>query len=351
MALFSKAKRSRHSLAVLDIDSASVGGALVFTNGTDTPTICYTKRLSIEARDTSGEVSDLLRTLDQLGEYLVTEGGPALRQLSGSGHIDTALISLGTPWQETKIRKEVLMNETPFLFTHSLLHNIVSKDTALKDEHMLVSQSVVATVLNGYSIEDPFGKKATRVELSILSATLDQTVAKSIETRVRSFFHTRRNTLSAYAPIAYRMVRELFPHEKNFLVIDVSLEGTDIAMVKRNVLANVGSLGLGSKSLLPKDTNGSEWLDALSKELARFSSEDTLPRTIFLITSDAARDDLGTLLNSASLKPLWLSDSPLTIIPITPSHLSARVQTRGTAEPDIYLLLLALYAAGEYEGR
>ncbi|MDR3546964.1 MAG: hypothetical protein P4M11_01580 [Candidatus Pacebacteria bacterium] len=363
MALFSK-KSEQASVALLDITSSSVGGALVLVAHGSLPTVYYTHRLPIESHEGEDLTSAMLRALDELAATLIRQGAPILRQETKSGRIERVYVSIGAPWQATSVRTQHVNESKPFTFTHAFLTEITRKSSVVREGYRLSGESVIATMLNGYEVQHPFGKKVTRAELIILSSLIEKNAAESIEEVLRKTYHTHALTLTAFAPLAYMVFRDIFPHEKDFLVLDVSGKATDIAFVKRGLLVDVASLPHGTTELVHKgqspvtgndilpsdrltkemDSSRKEWLDALTSTLREFSTKNALPRTLFLLAEDASREYLKSLLDSPELRSLWLTDEPLAVIPVLPSQFSSFVRSRGEAGGDVYLSLLAMFA-------
>jgi hypothetical protein len=346
MSLFSKKERS--SFALIDISSSSVAGALAHTAVGEQPTLYYTNRFPIERREQEDLTPAMLRTLHSVADDLIQKGAPLLRQETGSGHIDRVITSVGAPWQATKVRVETINALKPFTFTHALLSDTTQKNSAVPDGYIRSGESVIATLLNGYEMTHPFGKKATRVELVLLSSLLEKAVADRIEEMLRKTYHTHALTITAFAPLVYTVFRDVYQHEKDFLVLNVSGESTDCAFVKQAILVNVASTPHGSNELMRTAdaiVHSKEWLAILAATLQEFSAQHALPRTLFLVADQESRDFLKDLVDAPMLRSLWLTDEPLTIIPVIPSHFTAFVKTRGSAEADVYLELLALYAS------
>jgi hypothetical protein len=374
-------KHSRSSVALLSVGSAHVYGAYAYYAPGKLPTICYTVASHIEPREGEELMSALLRTLDDAGTMLVERGAPVLRREIGNGRADSVLVSIGGSWQDTKVHTETINPGKPFVFTKKLLGEVVASSTHIPEDRVSFGETVVATILNGYEISDPYGKKANRAEVVIMSSTLDRKVTEEIRKRVRRLYHTHEIDITAFAPVTYAVLRDLYPHEKDFLVLDVGSEATDLTFVKHGLLADVGTLPLGRNQLLSAtraaermtveeevgtikrtselpgyinhDRNvrfsaraeeaRDKWLRGLADLLKKFAEQHPLPRTLFLITDPGARDFLKRTLDSDILHALWLSDEPLSILTVSPEHFSGKVRTQGSADADIFLSLLALY--------
>ena len=373
--------KERSSVVLITIGSSSISGAYAHYKQEGLPTIYYSVTEHIEARAGEDQSSAMLRTLDTIGSSLIETGAPSLRRETGSGSVNGVLISVAGPWQETKVRTQTIQPGKPFVFTKAMLSDVIASSSHVSEDRISFGESVIATILNGYEIPHAIGKTASRAEVVILSSTLDKMVTEEIRKRVRRLYHTHTITFTAFAPVAYSVLRGLYPHEKDFLVLDVGADGTDLAFVKGGLLVDVGTLPLGMNKLLSAtraaermtieeevgamqrtsmlpgyvnpdrnarfsiraDAARDEWLTGLTNLLKEFAEFHALPRTLFLLAEPHARDYLKRTLDSQILHALWLSDEPLCIISVLPEQFTSRVRAQGEGDMNIFLSILALY--------
>ena len=206
----------------------------------------------------------------------------------------------------------------------------------------------------------------------MLSSSLEKEAARQIEASLRKAFHTGDIELTAFAPASYTVFRDLYPHQKDFVLLDVSGSGTDVTVVKRGMLIETHTVAygthdleraarkagqrahLGADQMLDPSANKAfaeeaeaierVWLNELKEILSVFSGKRALPRTLFLLANAGAREYLKRSLEGSELKSLWLSDEPPSVIAVAPANLATKVTTRGLGEGDLYLAVLALYA-------
>ncbi len=348
MALFSKKEKT--SCALFDIDSSSVGGALAYAEGGAPPTICYTVRKVIQPKEHEESADAMCRTLEEVSAELIQKGAPILRQETGSGNSENILVSIGAPWQKSLIRVDVVSEKKPFVFTKAILADALRRSPYLPKGYLKSNESVVATLLNGYETSEPFGKKVGRADMIILTSFLDANVSSRVEQILRKTYHTHALTLTGFAPIAYSVFRDVYPHEKDFLVVEISGEATNIIFVKHGLLVNVANVQYGLNQLIMtakmvgNDAEAEKmWLSKIAETLGAFAANHALPRTLFLLVEPGSLDYLRSLIDSPSLRSLWLTDDPLRVVSVVPQHFANVVKVRGEAEGDVFLQLLALY--------
>ncbi len=376
-------KKETFSRVLLTIDSSHVSGAYVRYQEKKLPAIIFAVSHPIRPRAEEEAASAMLRAVDTVGSDLIEKGAPALRRETGSGRVDDVLISVAGPWQETRVRSETVQPGAPFTFTRKMLGEVLAGNTGLPPNRISFGDTVIATILNGYPTAKPLGKTAKRAEIVILSSTLDRAMTDQVRARMRKLYHTHTISFTAFAPVTYRVLRDLYPHEKDFLMLTVASEGTGITFVKGGLLVDVGMLPLGISSLLSatrdaerltvEEENGlasslgnqpgyvnpdrnarfsvradaarDEWLKGLADLLKGFAERHALPRTLFVLADPAARSYLSRALDSSILHALWLSDEPLSIITLQPSQFSSQIAVRTDADTDTPILMLALYGA------
>ncbi len=352
MGFFGKLFNTRNeTIALIDIGTRSVGaGFAVYSAGK--PTLICSERVPIEPHQGESLPFAMLRSLQEASGLLVRRGTGMLRQAAGSGSIDHVLVSLASPWAETSIRIDRIDEQKPFVFTRSLMEGVVAKTSAVKDAPSGFEEAVIATILNGYETHKPFGKSVKRADIVVLSTSIDPGVSEGITSVLRAAFHAPKPSFIAFAPLAYTIFRDVYPHEREFLIIDVSGAATDLAFVKQNLLMAVTSAPFGVSHLphiekdaiqVPGTATPNQWLTGIVDTLKMFSRGNPLPRTLFLLADDDVREQLRKYLDEPTVRALWLSDEPLTIIPVVPGHFAPFVGSGPQTSPDAFLMMLSLF--------
>ena len=329
-------KTYKESVVFIDISAGSVAGAYVRYVENETPSVLYTRRLSIEIHEGEPHEQAMLRALKTLGDQLIKEGAPALARATGSGKSDTVLVSVDAPWQETSIRTEFLEQKVPFIFTRSLVAEALKRTHVPVPGKLLADESIIGTILNGYETRNPYGKKVHRAAIIILTSLIDERIAGGIAATLRSLYHTKRILLIVGSSLRYQAMRSAFPHERNMLIIDAMGPSTSIALVRKNLF-------VASAEVLESDSDSHAWVGEVVNTFADIAKTFPLPRMIFLLAQESRTASLQETLKSANLGSLWLSDNPPKIVTILVSHIIGLVRQVATTPPDLALLLMTLY--------
>lgn len=344
--LFRREERAE-SVALVDIGADSVAGAYARYTPGELPALLYTRRLPIEAREGEQKERAMFRALGVLGKALIREGAPALARAVGTGKVGEILVSFDAPWQTTSVRTEHLEQETPFVFTRGLVDALLEKTGTQKAQgDLLADESIIGTILNGYETRAPYGKKAHRADVIVLTSNIDESVAQRVIAALRGMYHTRHITPIAAGSLRYQAMRKAFPHERDALILDALGPLTSIALVRRNLLVALAEVS-GAHTDNPRASNSRA--EQIANELAELAKRYPLPRTIFLLARESDAVFLRKDLVAANFGRLWLSNSPPQIVLVLPSAVIPLVRQVSAASPDLPLLLMALYRRRAFE--
>ncbi len=338
MSLFRNPFRrvSAEAVVLIDIGTSSVAGAYARYTEQEPPVLLYTRRVPIEIRGEEPHEHAMLRALTILGDILIREGAPVLARATGNGSADVVLVSIDAPWEEISIRTEHFERKIDFVFTKSLVAKALAKQNATLPEKLLVDESIIGTILNGYETARPYGKKVHRASAIILTSFIEKKIAKSILSVLQRLYHTKHILSIAGSSLRYQAMRAAFPHERNALILDATGSLTSIMLVRKGLLV---AISLVKNS----DTDDQTWIRKVADECAEIARNYPLPRTIFLLAREPDIASLREKLDAAHLGSLWLSDNPPQIVSILASHIIGSIRHATTTSPDLPLLLMALY--------
>lgn len=337
MALFDAlfGKPESKTVALIDLTPVSVAGAFAHYKEGSTPLLLYTRRLPVTRHRDEAPEDAMLRALTVLGEALVREGGPVALRATGSGSPAEVLVSIDAPWQEVSVRTERIERDRPFTFTDSLVRTVLDRTRTEIVGKKLSNESIIGTTLNGYETRKPYGKKAQRATLIILTSYIDEAVVDTITEQIQGFFHVRNVRSVAACSLRSEAIRGAFPHESDALMLDISSVAISVALIRGGFLAAVTTLA--------RNPHQAAWVPDVLAQFAEFAKQFPLPRTIFLVAPEETVGALKSALSAAALSAFWLSDNPPAIISVLPGHVSGLIHVAAAAVPDLSLMLMALY--------
>ncbi len=333
MNLF-RSKKHAESIVLIDISANSVAGAYAHYPENELPMLLYTRRFPIEVREGEPREQAMVRALQILGATLIREGAPALMRVTGSGFASDIIVSIDAPWQKTSVHIEHIEQKTSFIFTKSLVIKKLEETNVVTPGKILVDESVIGTILNGYETSDPYGKQAHRASIIVLTSLIDEKVAHAILAILQSLYHTKRILPITSSSLRYQAIRKIFPHEHDMLIVDAAVSLTSIALVRKGLL-----MAITETSSRANDS----WMDTVATEFAELAKSYPLPRTILLLAREPDVSFLQQKFSTTNLEKLWLSDNPPRIVPILVSHINGLIRQTNAVLPDLSLFLMILY--------
>ncbi|NVN96988.1 hypothetical protein HXX01_02030 [Candidatus Nomurabacteria bacterium] len=256
MGLFSSKKEKL--VAIFDIGSGSVGGALVQmpADGKSLPIILKSSRTDIVTRkelDFDLFLKDMILAL-----------GFASRSIYESklGAPDEIVCVLASPWYVSEVRLVKINKEHSFTFTKSMIDElakkeIVSLDSLYKAKYgdveslpEVIEHPIMSISLNGYQIDDPLGKKTRSVEMNMVVSLSPKSCLDIIKETISKSFHHTPVSFSSFMMNSYIAVRDRYMNHDSYLLLDIGGEVTDISIISKGVLKDSLSFPYGRKSLL-----------------------------------------------------------------------------------------------------
>jgi hypothetical protein len=348
MGLFGSKKES--SAIVIDIGSSSIGGACVLFKKGEPPLVAYTARVRSHSPEDPQSAASMAEALHGLVETLGAKGIPALHRAGGS-HPEQIVVAVGTPWQDTLVETETIAPGKPFVFTKALLRTALEKRKNPGEGKVYLQKELIATLLNGYAISRPDGKRAERAEVIILSSTIETELMNHVR-KAAQRFSGNNVLLLPFQSLAYEVLRAQYPHDREFILMRVSAEATSMLFGSRGLIIESAQVPIGLDALSPTyagqekpETAGAEqaWVAATTECFKNFATHYALPRLLFLVAEEESLHPLSRLLDTPEVHRLWLSDEPLRIIPVISHLLSSLIDHRGEGAPDVVLDLITLY--------
>ncbi len=269
--MFSLFKKSEEEIAVIfDIGSGSIGVSLVQFSMHNVPVTLYTHRApltflpSVESKRLLDSMLALLKTVSQ---HLHKEGLVQIHHsFFGQYVIKDVFCVFSSPWYTSKTKVLKTEKDKPFLVTKGYIDELILTEekafreaiksneeaSAFGTDTRFLEKKIIHTKLNGYEIQNPIGKKAKELELTLFSSFISTDILKRIESMLHGTLHFRNIQFYSYALASWSAVQSMFPDTSKFLFLDVSGEMTDISLTNKGVLTETISFQSGRNILLRK---------------------------------------------------------------------------------------------------
>jgi len=252
--LFSSKKEK--IVAIFDIGSGSVGGALVRIpdNKKNLPTIIKTTRTDIVDRkemDFNLFLNDMILALGFTSRDLYE---------SKLGAPDEIVCVLASPWYISETRLIKMAKEHSFNFTTKVVDELLEKEiNSLKSVYQnkyeevegapeVIEHPIVGVSLNGYHVDDPLGKKTRSIEMNMVISLSPKICLDKIREIVSKSFHHTPISFSSFMVASYISVRDRYMNHDSYLLLDIGGEVTDVGIVSNGVLKDSLSFPYGRKT-------------------------------------------------------------------------------------------------------
>jgi hypothetical protein len=323
---------------VFDIRDVSVSLAAARFETDKKPEIILCQNFELKHQDFQNHkeyLSSMLRTLDRA----ILSVRKSLVKTGNREKIGKYYFFIGSPWVVSQSKTIKIIKDKPFEISDSVLEKIIIgeefsiekdiEEETQKPNWKVLEQRIIQSKLNGYKVDDIFGKKTSNLAIELfvsfipyeikdkLKSYMEERIGKNIKR------HNNSCTLSSYS-----FFRDLYSNKNDFIYIDIGKLITDVYVVRDDIIFGVASMPFGeeniiqtslSKTNLSRDifmshisvgqdkkfeleshNNGEDllksgfdiWEDNLKNTLPKICTEMNIPNNMFIITNSIISDML-----------------------------------------------------------
>lgn len=401
--MFSLKNQNKESLfIVLDIGSASVGGAIVsVSDNNQIPKIIYDNRVSVAYKNNKDDPYFSLAMFLALKNVVTNIEQDGIRKLHESKtqkdvkDINKIFCVFSPLWYMSTVETFKFNKEEPFTVSDKFISDILKKADEkflesvqenkfnTKNKNLkLIEKDIVQVSLNGYRTEKPYGKKANTADITLFMSAVSEEIFEKTKEILEKTFNIDDMSFHTFTLSSFSTVRDIFNTEKNFLLMDIEGETTNILLAREGTMIKEDSFPFGKNILLKKvakDLNTSseeahsllrlsleekntdieykklnliikkvreEWLSFFRKILLDFSEGLFLPKTIFLtVDSDIGKWFIDTI-KSDEFSMHTIAEEPFTVVELNSRILSeySTSETNKNSASDPFLTINAIFA-------
>ena len=384
--IFTSEKKEK-LIAIFDIGSGSVGGAIVKVplSGNGVPIILKTTRTDIKFHDNL----DFNSFLKDMNTALGMSANSLMEMKIGAP--EEIHCVLASPWYLSETRVVKMTKEKSFIFTKRLGGELIEKEIAslanlYKEKYgsidsapQMIEQNTMSVTLNGYPVEDPIGKRCQALEMNMVISLAPKLCIDKIKETLSKTFHHTEISFSSFTVSTYLAVRDKYVTLDSYLLIDISGEITDVGIVTKGVLKSVLSFPFGkttffkymctkleielrnAKELFRLYSSGSlsdeymkkvtplfesiekSWGEAFSNCVSTLPRTLSLPNTIFLTTDNDIKNWFLDVLRNEEHIQSTSRDHKSTVITLDgPEFLNMCNVNEGTCDPFLMIESIAV---------
>lgn len=385
MGIFSRTPGKGELVALFDVGSSSVAGALVYLRKDNVPHVIFSVREPIALSKNFEFNSFLEATLKSL-EVVALKVGK-----SGLGAPKRLFFTLSSPWYGSESRVIRFEKKDTFTFTSKFADELIEKEVALfraensekyanfHSRMLPVELKNMKTILNGYPSANPINQRAEELEMTIfISMSAEEFMTRVQDVAIRHF-HREEIKFSSFSFVSFAVTRDFFAKESSFLLVDVGGELTDISLVKQEVLASSVSFPKGinfmvreisqfmncssaeARSMLTLFKEGhageeiqkklgplidklkSDWLEGLQVALAGLSHDISVPSLIFVTIEPEFAEFFGSLIKMEQFSQYTLSEAKFEVSFLGTEELHGRAVLEKDTARDPFIILESIY--------
>lgn len=384
MNLFSKPEKKLKLVAVFDLSSSSVGGALFSIRENGGPNIVYTTREPLPlAKDVSFEnfLSGTMLVLDKVANKISTKG---------LGVPEKLFCVLSSPWYSSQVRIISLKKNVPFVFNLKLANELIKKESLLFEEEYVrsvpneskvrpIELKNMRTLLNGYATTNPLDQKASELEMDVFISISPEEVLSKIENVMEKHFHRREIKFSSFALASFTVARDMFIHQDNFSLVDIGGEITEICLIKKDSLRSSVSFPLGYNYFirgvssfmncsldeaktyisLYKDNHASatlekklgpvleklklDWLSKFQEALVFLSNDISVSSTIFMTTNEDLSAFFADTIKGEQFNQYAFTESKFRVVYLGTQMLHGIAEYKRDVKHDSFITIESIY--------
>lgn len=248
--MFEKQRAQKEYAALVDIGSGSVTISIVYSNHKEDKTEVvwtYHERLLLKHADKTRGRRPLLSNLMQCFLSLGSEGLQHLREFDAQAHINLLQVGISAPWSYTVTKTVDLNNDSPILINKILLNEvrqiaeekiqneINENEVASSLDLAVVSRCVTQLRANDYILEDIEQHNATSLSFTLSSVIIQKYLYQAlVEARDKVLPNAQLQITSTMLQL-YFALRDTLPQIREYCLVNVTLEATEIAVVRNGV--------------------------------------------------------------------------------------------------------------------
>ena len=257
MGFLFTSKKKEKLVAIFDIGSGSVGGALVSIplDKKSLPTIIKSIRADIVTRkevDFNLFLKDMILSLNFASKSLYE---------SRLGAPEEIICVLASPWYTSETRLIKMSKESPFTFNKKVVDGLLAKEFSslkilyknkygeVESKPEIIEHPIIGVLLDGHHVDEPLGKKTNSIEINMIVSLTPKICLDKIKDTISKSFHSAPIYFSSFIIASYIAVRDKYVHQDSYLLLDIGGEVTDIGIVTNGILNDSISFPYGKKTL------------------------------------------------------------------------------------------------------
>lgn len=250
---FFKKEKAKTAL-VFDIGTSSVGTFYAdYTK--ELPHLLFQRRKVSYSEDTPSFEKFLSHIL-----WSLTNVATGISDTKSFNHPEKIVCFLPSTVTHSQVRYVHVHTDEPTTITPEFIKEACEAELyhiseAYKKEHqqeedvVFIEHEILNIFLNGYPVDNPYGKKSSKVVVALFVTYVNQMVTQKIATVLEKLFHRDDIVFRSGAVALFTTARDLLHEEEHFTYLRVLGEGTELMVVHRERLSELITFPYGALQL------------------------------------------------------------------------------------------------------
>lgn len=260
MKFFSSRKVGDLTL-ILDVRSSVVYAALVLLRDDAKPHVILTVRKGIKHRSDEKSAELIKSTTDSI-THIISEVSKSIYKLrlnfpSLPTKIRSVHYVLSSPWILSESRHIKVSFDSPKVVTDTLIHEIIDREREKNSSGsrkiagtLQVEQKIFNIELNGYPISEWVGKKVNAISISFVTSISGERMIEKLRDICAPIVKGQDVFFHSSLSLQYLGIEHMSPNKKNYTIVHIHGEITDVLVVKNHSCAYFGTYPIGSETIL-----------------------------------------------------------------------------------------------------
>ncbi len=392
MAVFSSENKKVSLL--IDIGSGSMTMSLVLFSYGEIPTFLYTLKRNFiiaDKPDSFKLFDNMSSTLDEMLGILIKQGFTNNHWKTNKNNISDVLISFSSPWFLPKTKHVEISDDKSFIISKEFLASIISSEEKIFEEEIkndgggddfeVIEKSIVHAKVNGYALSETVGQRTKKFDAFLCMSIISLNILDKVFTIILKNVHIEREKIlvHTFPLISFSVLRDIFPSNQDFIILDTTSEVSDLTLVKADVITDTASFPSGrnfiirqiatsfevsveiAESTLSLYMNGrldnnsvvkteevlinveKEWSIYFDRAIAEISKGGDLPKRIYITADKDVASIYTNFLGLSKADSTASLRKNLEIIPVTEELLVNLYKNDSITEPDEFVVILSIF--------
>ncbi len=252
---------------IFDIRDTFISIAALHFFDNEKPELILAKSFPISPQDIKNHEKYLAKMIKTLSDSLIIFRKDLI-MMGVTASIKKTFFFVGSLWSISKSKVMKITKDKQFEVNKDLLEKYITTEESdmefslekldeAFDDLVVLEHKIIESKLNGYRVEDIFGKKTNDLELEFFVSFIPRSLGVKISSFINRF---KRDGKSIHSSVlsAYSFMRDFVVAKNNFIYIDIGDLITDIFIVRDGAVDGIATIPSGRKEIIKQSESESK---------------------------------------------------------------------------------------------